>query len=639
MNNQSAKRQLTPVPFANVKLDDPFWAPRQEINRTVTIPHMYQMLEDTGRNAAFGLNFTRKVPSPIVEIFGDSDPAKWIEAASYALVNQHDPELAALVDGLADRIIKAQQPDGYLNTHFTAIQPEMRWKNLRDWHEMYCAGHLMEGAVAHYQATGNRKLLDALCRYADHIDALFGPEPHKKHGYPGHPEIELALVRLYHATGEERYLNLAKYFVDERGNPNPHYYDVEAIARGDDPKAFWAKSYEYCQAHMPIREQTKVVGHAVRAMYLMSGVADLAHEFGDETLLETCERLWANLVYQRLYLTGGLGPSHRNEGFTTDYDLPDETAYAETCAAIALVMWNERLLQFAGDGKYADIIEQTLYNGFISGVALDGKHFFYENPLASAGDHHRTPWFLCPCCPPNLSRILGSIGNYFYSTGDHALWVHLYGQNSANVTINGENVQVRQTTQYPWDGKITFDFTLAQVRPFTLHLRVPGWCDQWSIQVNGAPLKFDMPPMNGYVMITRTWRPGDKVELNLAMPVQTVWAHPAVRQMQGRIALQRGPIVYCMEGVDNGNIGLDRITLDPNQVDQFTVDYQPDLLGGVAVLHGAGQVIKETGWSSDTLYRRNQPSATEPVNVTAIPYCTWDNRAAGEMRVWFRAAI
>jgi len=638
MKNQSAKRQLTPVPFANVTLDDPFWAPRQEINRTVTIPHMYQMLEDTGRNAAFELNFTRKVPSPIVEIFGDSDPAKWIEAASYALVNQHDPELAALVDSLADRIIKAQQPDGYLNTHFTAIQPEMRWKNLRDWHEMYCAGHLMEGAVAHYQATGNRKLLDALCRYADHIDALFGPEPHKKHGYPGHPEIELALVRLYHATGEERYLNLAKYFVDERGRPNPHYYDVEAIARGDDPKAFWAKNYEYCQAHVPIREQTKVVGHAVRAMYLMSGVADLAHEFGDETLLETCERLWANLVYQRLYLTGGLGPSHRNEGFTTDYDLPDETAYAETCAAIALIMWNERLLQFAGNGKYADIIEQTLYNGFISGVAQDGKHFFYENPLASAGDHHRTPWFICPCCPPNLSRILGSIGNYFYSTGDHALWVHLYGQNTADVTINGEDIQVRQTTQYPWDGKITFDFTLAQLRPFTLHLRIPGWCDQWSIQVNGEPLKFDMPPMNGYVMITRTWRPGDKVELNLAMPVQTVWAHPAVRQMQGRIALQRGPIVYCMEGVDNGNIGLDRITLDPNQVDQFTVDYQPDLLGGVAVLHGTGKVIKETGWSSDTLYRRNKPSETEPVNVTAIPYCTWDNRAAGEMRVWFRAA-
>lgn len=638
MNNQSAKRQLTPVPFANVTLDDPFWAPRQTINRTVSIPHMFQMLEDTGRNAAFDLNFTRKVPSPIVEIFGDSDPAKWIEAASYALVNQHDPELAALVDGLADRIIKAQQPDGYLNTHFTVVQPEMRWKNLRDWHEMYCAGHLMEGAVAHYQATGNRKLLDALCRYADHIDARFGPEPHKKHGYPGHPEIELALVRLYHATGEERYLNLAKYFVDERGKPNPHYYDVEAIARGDDPKAFWAKNYEYCQAHVPIREQTKVVGHAVRAMYLMSGVADLAHEFGDETLLETCERLWANLVYQRLYLTGGLGPSHRNEGFTTDYDLPDETAYAETCAAIALVMWNKRLLQFAGDGKYTDIIEQTLYNGFISGVSLDGKHFFYDNPLASAGDHHRTPWFICPCCPPNLSRTLASIGNYFYSTGDHALWVHLYGQNTATVTINGENVQVRQTTQYPWDGKITFDLTLAQARPFTLHLRIPGWCEQWSIQVNGAPLKFDMPPINGYVMITRTWRPGDKVELNLAMPVQTVWAHPAVRQMQGRIALQRGPIVYCMEGVDNGNIGLDRITLAPNKVDQFTVEYQPDLLGGVAVLRGTGTVIKETGWSSNTLYRRNQPSETETVSVTAIPYCTWDNRAAGEMRVWFRAA-
>ena len=637
MNTQSAKRQLTPVPFTNVTFDDPFWAPRQAINRTVTIPHMYQMLEETGRNGAFELNFTRKVPSPIVEIFGDSDPAKWIEAASYALVNQHDPELAALVDSLADRIIKAQQPDGYLNTHFTAIQPEMRWKNLRDWHEMYCAGHLMEGAVAHYQATGNRKLLDALCRYADHIDALFGPEPEKKHGYPGHPEIELALVRLYHATGEERYLNLAKYFVDERGHPNPHYYDVEAIARGDDPKAFWAKNYEYCQAHVPIREQTKVVGHAVRAMYLMCGVADLAHEFNDASLLETCERLWANLVYQRLYLTGGLGPSHRNEGFTTDYDLPDETAYAETCAAIALIMWNERLLQFAGDGKYADLIEQTLYNGFISGVSLDGKHFFYDNPLASAGDHHRTPWFLCPCCPPNLGRILASIGNYFYSTGDHALWVHLYGQNTANMSISGQDVEVRQTTQYPWDGQITLTLNLAQPRPFTLHLRIPGWCDEWTIRINGAPLRFDMPPINGYMAITRAWSAGDTVELNLAMPVQSVWAHPAVRQMQGRLALQRGPIVYCMEGVDNGEIGLDRIALEPDKVAQFTAGYRPELLGGVTVLRGVGTVIDDEDWSSETLYRRNQPSATTSVAVTAIPYCTWDNRTPGEMRVWFRA--
>lgn len=336
MTIPSAKCQLTPVPFTQVTLDDPFWAPRQTINRTVTLPHIHQMLVDTGRIGAFDLNFTRPVPSPIVQIFGDSDPAKWIEAASYALATQPDAQLTKLVDEVADKIISAQQPDGYLNTHFIVTQPEMRWKNLRDWHELYCAGHLMEGAIAHYQATGNRKLLDALCRYADHIDATFGPEPGKKHGYPSHPEIEMALVRLYHATDEARYLKLAQYFIDERGNSNPHYYDVEAVASGDDPKKFWARIYEYCQAHLPIREQPKVVGHAVRAMYLMAGVADIAHEIDDLSLLETSERLWENLVYQRMYLTGGIGPSRHNEGFTTDYDLPDETAYAETCATIAL---------------------------------------------------------------------------------------------------------------------------------------------------------------------------------------------------------------------------------------------------------------------------------------------------------------
>ena len=484
---QSAKRQLAPVFFANVKLDDPFWAPRQEVNRKVTIPHMYQMLVDTGRIAAFDLNFTRTVPSSIVEIFGDSDPAKWLEAASYSLITHPDPELAALVDQVADKIISAQQPDGYLNTHFTAIQPEMRWKNLRDWHEMYCAGHLMEAAVAHHQATGDPKLLNALARYADHIDQVFGPKPGQKRGYAGHPEIELALVRLYHETGERRYLDLCKYMVEERGQSNPHYYDVEAVERGDDPKKFWARTYEYCQAHVPIREQDKVVGHAVRAMYLMSGVADLAHEYDDPTLLETCEALWHNLVHQRMYLTGGIGPSRHNEGFTFDYDLPDETAYAETCASIALIMWNHRLLQFTGDGKYADVIEQALYNGFISGVSHKGDHFFYVNPLASAGDHHRTPWFVCPCCPPNVGRILASLGNYLYSTSEDGLWVHLYAQNEATVAINGQNVGVQIVSDYPWDGQVKLTVTPQSAQEFALHLRIPGWCEQWSLAVNGKP--------------------------------------------------------------------------------------------------------------------------------------------------------
>jgi DUF1680 family protein len=635
MSTHSAKRHLSPVPFTQVTLDDPFWAPRQEINRRVSIPHMHQMLVDTGRLAAFDLNFERKVPSSIVLIFGDSDPAKWLEAASYSLITHPDPTLAALVDQVADKIIAAQQPDGYLNTHFTVVQPEMRWKNLRDWHEMYCAGHLMEAAVAHFQATGDPKLRDALARYADHIDARFGPRPGQRRGYGGHPEIELALVRLYHATGEARYLALAKYLVEERGQPDPHYYDLEAIERGEDPKNFWAKNYEYCQAHAPIREHDKVVGHAVRVMYLMAGVADLAHEYDDPTLLAVCERLWANLVHQRMYLTGGIGPSRHNEGFTTDYDLPDESAYAETCASIALILWNHRLLQFAGDGKYADIIEQALYNGFISGVSLAGDSFFYVNPLASDGAHHRTPWFECPCCPPNVGRILASLGNYLYSTSEQGLWVHFYAQNQASMAVDGQPVQVKLTSHYPWEGAIQLVLTPEAPQEFTLHLRIPGWCDAWSVSVNGEAVELG-PLHNGYLTITRTWQPDDVVALDLTMPVQAVYANPNVRQMQGRLALQRGPIVYCLEEADNAVAPLDRLALDPQQVARFTVEQRPDLLGGVAVLRGDAQVITEAGWDSQTLYRRNEPSRVQPVTITAVPYATWDNRTPGEMRVWLR---
>jgi DUF1680 family protein len=571
-----------------------------------------------------------------VLIFGDSDAAKWLEAAAYSLTTHPDPALAALVDQVADKIISAQQPDGYLNTHFTVAQPEMRWKNLRDWHELYCAGHLIEAAIAHHQATGDPKLLHALCRYADHIDATFGPEPGKRRGYCGHPEIEMALVRLYHATGEARYLRLAHYFVEERGQ-EPNYFDQEARERGEDPATFWAKTYEYCQAHVPIRQQTKVVGHAVRAMYLSAAVADLAHETADPTLLDTCEALWGNLVHRRMYLTGGIGPSRRNEGFTTDYDLPDESAYAETCAAIALILWNHRLLQFDGDGKYADIIEQTLYNGFISGLALDGKHFFYDNPLASAGDHHRVPWFACPCCPPNLGRILASLGNYLYSTSEDGVWVHLYTQSTAKVAVNGQDIEVRQVTQYPWDGAMQLDLSLAQPQTFTLHLRIPGWCDRWNLRVNGAPLDNPPQPTKGYIALRREWRSGDRVNLTLDMPIQSVWAHPAVRQMQGRMALQRGPLVYCLEGVDHEGVGLDRIAVDPAAITNFAIEHQPDLLGGVTVLRGAGSLIDTAGWD-DALYRRNQPSTTRSIDVFAIPYCVWDNRAPGEMRVWFRTS-
>jgi DUF1680 family protein len=634
----SAKRQLTPVRFTEVHFDDHFWAPRIETNRAITIPHIHQMLVDSGRIAAFDLNFAREVPSPVVLIFGDSDPGKWIEAASHALATRPDPTLARTVDLVADRIISAQQPDGYLNTHFTAIQPDMKWRNLRDWHEMYCAGHLMEGAVAHFQATGDRKLLDALARYADHIDATFGRAPGKKRGYDGHPEVELALVKLAHATGERRYLDLAKYMVDERGQ-QPHYYDIEARERGDDPAKFWAKTYEYCQAHRPIREQEQAVGHAVRAMYLFSGVADLAHEYDDPSLLAACERIWDAMVSRRMYLTGGIGPSHSNEGFTRDYDLPDESAYAETCAAIGLVFWGHRMLQFTGDGKYADVIERALYNGALSGVSLEGTHFFYENPLASIGHHHRVPWFWCPCCPPNVARLIASVGDYFYSTGPADAWVHLYGQTRVALGIGGSKVEIAQRTGYPWNGDIQLELDLAAPKTFALHLRIPGWCDTWRVRVNGEDIVAtrDRASLHqGYLAITREWKAGDRVQLSLDMPLTTVWAHPAVRQMAGRFALQRGPLVYCLEGLDHNGVGLERVSLDAGQAPGFGIEHHPELLGGVTVLRGRGSLVDDAGWDGQ-LYRRNAPPVTRPIDILAVPYYAWDNRSPGEMRVWFRA--
>jgi DUF1680 family protein len=627
----SVKRQLNPVPFTQVKFKDAFWQPRMEVNRKATIPHIYRKLEESGRISVFDLDFEREVPSPIVLIFGDSDPAKWIEAASYSLMNHADPELRAKVDYVADKIISAQQPDGYLNTHFTRTQPEMRWKNLRDWHEMYCAGHLMEGAVAHAQATGNPKLLNALARYADHIDDTFGSAPGKKRGYAGHPEIELALVRLYHATNNPKYLHLAKYMVDERGT-QPHYYDLEARQRGDDPRKFWFKTYDYCQAQVPVREQEKVVGHAVRAMYLFSGAADLAHEFDDRSLYDTCLRLWDNLITRRMYLTGGIGPSRHNEGFTQDYDLPDETAYAETCATIGLVMWNHRLLQFNGESRFADVLERGLYNGVLSGVSLEGTHFLYENPLSSAGDRNRAEWFICPCCPPNVARIVASVGNYFYSSGAKDLWVHLFAENEASMEIGGQTVKLQQSTRYPWDGAVKFRVGVAQPQEFTLHIRLPEWCTRFMLSVNGEALILQ-PEDNGYLALTRTWKDGDVVEYVMEMPVRTVWANPAVRQLEGRLALQRGPLVYCLEEVDHpGAAPLDRLAVSAEA--EFTTEFKPDLLGGVTVIHGQGKVIDDQGWE-DQLYRGEPPVAKE-IALTAVPYCVWGNRKPGEMRVWLR---
>lgn len=641
----SATQKPTAVPTPNVKIESGLWGERQSTNRDRTIPAIYYQMKITGRLDAWRLDW-KPGQTPKPHIFWDSDAGKWIEAVGYSLMTQPNPEFEKQVDETVELIEKAQQSDGYLNIFFTSVEPQNRWKNLRDWHELYDAGHLIEGAITYYQATGKRKLLDVLIRYTDLIDTKFGPNEGQRRAYDGHPEVELALVKLYHETGEERYLNLSTYFINERGQ-QPHYFDIETVERGDDPRNFWAKNYRYCQAHVPIREQKEATGHSVRAAYLYSGVADMAAETGDTELLEVCRSIWDDLTQHQMYITGGLGPAHTNEGFTFAYDLPNETAYAETCASIALVFWAQRMFHADPDSRYIDVMERALYNGVLSGVSFEGKHFFYANPLASfpnvnpyerwsgiTTDQHyrRSEWFECACCPPNLARMIGSVGSYFYSTTRDTLYVHLYNPNTAHFDLGGQHVELTQKTSYPWDGEIQFTVNTSQPTHFTLALRIPGWSREFQITIDGSPVS--VQPVNGYVHITRDWQSNNTVTLSLAMPVERIAPHPEIRQDAGCIALQRGPVVYCLEEVDNGarlaNVVIPRAS-------ELIPSVDPTLFGGVGVITGKGLRVEPDRWPGGLYQPQSVISeARSEFTFKAIPYCFWANRQPGEMRVWIR---
>jgi DUF1680 family protein len=565
-----------------------------------------------------------------VQMFWDSDIAKVIEAAAYALYRKPNAELEAAMDGIIDMFHKLQRPDGYVNSWFIRMQPGKRWTNLRDCHELYCAGHLIEAAVAYFQATGKRKLLDVMCRYADHIDTVFGPRPGQKPGYCGHEEIELALVRLGRVTGEQRYLDLARYFIEQRGQ-QPHYFDVEAAERGADPKQFRHRTYEYNQSHLPVREQTKVLGHAVRAMYLYSGMADVATEFGDDSLTDALSILWDDLTSKQMYVTGGIGPAARNEGFTDYYDLPNRSAYAETCAAVGLMMWASRMLGRGPDRRYADVMEQALYNGALSGLSGDGSRFFYDNPLESAGDHHRWVWHRCPCCPPNIGRTVASIGSYMYAVSADEIAVHLYGDSTAKLTLGSTPVTIRQETRYPWDGRVAITVDAAAGSAFKLALRVPGWCRAASLSINGEAIDTARIEQKGYLRIDRVWQGGETILLDLPMEARTIFANPAVRADLGRVALARGPLIYCAEEVDNAP-DLNALIL-PEDVSGAQVEHLDDLNGAVAVDLEAKRE-RWSGWKGK-LYDTEKPT-TEATRVRFVPYHLWDNRASGEMLVWVR---
>lgn len=611
----SALANLYEVPLKQVKIEDRFWAPRQEINRKVSLAHSLDMIEKFGYLENFERAAQGKTGGYHGPVFMDSDVYKVLEACSLSLTTHPDSTLEKRLDAIIAKMAAAQQPDGYLDTYFLVAEPGKRWTNLRDCHELYCAGHLFEAASAHFSATGKRNLLDIATRYADYIDSVFGEAPGKRQGYCGHPEIELALVKLWKVTGNGKYFDLASFFIRHRGE---HFFAREHRT----PEAEYDGTYFLDD--VPITDHKKIKGHAVRAAYLMSGVTDVAGATHDEALLRMLDRVWRNTNERNTYVTGGIGPSASNEGFTTDFDLPNLTAYQETCASVALAMWNHRMNLVHGDAKYADAMERSLYNGVISGVSLSGDKFFYVNPLASMGNHHRSEWFSCACCPPNETRTTAAIGQYAYATGPESLYVNLYIQGIAQASIGKQSVHWEVASQYPWDGKVFITFK----SPFkgSLHLRIPSWSPNFGVRVNQS--KVELPTLDkGYLVLERSWNSGDKVELDLDMAIRRIAADPRVKADQGQCAIARGPIVYCLEEVDNpGSLTDLWLPVDA----KLTAKWSPDLLGGVMTVQGMGRV-GHVDWPGG-LYQTVNPTMSAP--LFAIPYYAWDNRKPGAMKVW-----
>lgn len=620
-----AKMQIKPVPHVAVKIQDDFWSPRLNSNRSKTLYHEYEMLKKFGHIDSLKLAWKKGDPNP-PHVFWESDTAKWIEACAYSLATHPDPKLESLMDEVIALMAGAQQKDGYLNVHFTVVEPEKRFTNMRDLHELYCAGHLIEAGVAHFQATGKRTMLDVVCRYADYIDSVFGPG--KRVGYCGHEEIELALIKLYRATGEKRYLNLSRYFVNERGQ-SPNFFEQEAKARNEKELPGHCDDMSYFQAHIPVRKQKDAVGHAVRAMYLYCGMADLAAELGDKSLAAACKKLWQSVTERKMYVTGGIGSRHRGEAFGVDFELPNLTAYAETCAAIGLVLFAHRMLHLEPDGQYADVLERALYNGIISGISRNGREYFYVNPLASAGDHHRKEWYGCACCPPNLARLMASLGGYVYSAGPQDLFVHLYMSGSADISLGDQKLTLRQQTRYPYEGAIRLTLRTADPLHFSLNLRVPGWCRAYTLKVNGK--KVSAHVVSGYLHINQQWHDGDIIDLKLDMPVERTVADPRVADDVGCVALQRGPLIFCVEQCDHRD-AIASLYLPANA--RIVAKYEPKTLGGTVVLRS-----KAISRAADTLYDTQETKITsKSATLTAIPYYLWDNRKPGAMRVWLPIA-
>ena len=584
-------KMIEQIDFSHVKINDNFWSPRLSKHVSATLPVCIDQIENqTGRirnfeNAAKGEGEHSGI------FFDDSDVYKALEGMAYSLINNPDPELEKKADEWIDKFAAAQQPDGYINTFYTLTGLDKRWTNM-DKHEMYCAGHMIEAGVAYYQATGKRKLLDVCIRMTDHMMSQFGPG--KRHWVPGHEEIELALVKLYQTTQEQKYLDFAYWLLEERGHGHG--------TMGDEGK--W--NPVYYQDIVPVRQLTDISGHAVRCMYLYCGMADVAALKNDTGYIAAMDRLWDDVVHRNMYITGGVGSSHDNEGFTEDYDLPNLDAYCETCASVGMVLWNQRMNQLTGDSKYIDVLERSVYNGALAGISLGGDRFFYVNPLESKGDHHRQEWYGCACCPSQLSRFLPSIGNYIYASSDDALWVNLYIGNTGQIRIGETDILLTQETDYPWDGSVKLTISTSQPLEKEIRLRIPNWCKTYDLSINGK--RINVSEEKGYAVI-KDWKSQDVIALDMDMPVEIVAADPHVKENFGKRAIQRGPLVYCMEEIDNP-VYFDQIQLSPSTT--FQTAFASDILNGI-------KTIKTNGRAQ---------------SATFIPYYAWDNRKAGKMRVW-----
>ena len=687
----------TPLDLKSLKITDSFWKKEMELVRKEVIPYQWEALNDRVKDAApsycmrnfkiagkmnqekhrlgkayeepkytfRGFEALPEDPEHLEDkfygfVFQDSDFSKWIEAVAYSLTQYPDPELEKIADGAIDIVCAAQQDDGYLDTYYIINGKDKIFTNLKDNHELYCFGHLTEGAVAYYQATGKDKLLKAAERFADYIANYFGEEEGRCKGYPGHEIAEMALVRLYEVTGEERYLQLSEFFINERGT-QPYYFDIEQNLKLTEKEKSELR-YQYHQAHLPVRQQDEAVGHAVRAVYLYSGMADIARITGDETLYKACETLWDNITNQKMYVTGGIGGTHIGEAFSFPFDLPNDTAYAETCASIGLVFFARRMLEIAPKAKYADVMERALYNGILSGMALDGKSFFYVNPLeVNPESCHkderkfhvkpvRQKWFGCACCPPNLARLLSSIGSYAYTENEDTLFVHLYMGSLLTKKVKNQDVDVQIQSEFPWNGKVRITVR-AKNTGFKLALRIPGWCDSFTLQYDGQTIHglsdndadtsvVDFKRIerrDGYLYISGFDQEEETITLDFPMEPQWIVANPAVREDAGKVALQRGPIVYCLEEKDNG-ADLHLLSVEPTkQPVSFDMKIQEE---EVIALKAQGQ--REIQDSSDpdasqsALYAEYHVPKKESIELVYVPYYTWANRGENEMQVWTR---